>query len=122
MKTSNERYHVRIQRFIDSGSKHPKLSHHFFWLLHNCVAHPILGFYVSQSAIEFHQITSNWLNSRPINQNLSFIIWPMMNDNQKRWWAIHNFIAHFLIGLFPCSWTFKFHDWTAEKMDIQGWV
>lgn len=33
------------------------------------------------------------------------------------WWLIHNCIAHPLIGLFPCKWTFDFHDWTSIKIN-----
>lgn len=33
------------------------------------------------------------------------------------WWFVHNCIAHFLIGIMPFDMFFKFHDWTAKKMN-----
>jgi hypothetical protein len=122
MKTSSQRYHYRISKFVASGAKYPKLAHHFFWLLHNCVSHPILAFWLNQKSIEFHQLTSNWLNCRSGNQNLSYIIYPMMDVEQRKWWTIHNIISHFGIGILPCNLAFRFHDWTAEKMNVKGWV
>lgn len=32
------------------------------------------------------------------------------------WWLIHNLVAHTLMGIFPISIFFKFHDYTARRM------
>ena len=34
------------------------------------------------------------------------------------WWFVHNCIAHVGIGLFPCKKTFKFHDYTSDKINL----
>lgn len=31
-------------------------------------------------------------------------------------WILHNNVAHFALGLYPCPVTFAFHDWTSKKM------
>ena len=31
-------------------------------------------------------------------------------------WILHNNVAHWAMGLFPCPTTFAFHDWTSRKM------
>jgi hypothetical protein len=31
-------------------------------------------------------------------------------------WLLHNNVAHFAMGLYPCAVTFAFHDWTSRKM------
>lgn len=33
------------------------------------------------------------------------------------WWLLHNLVAHGLLGLFPCRWTFAFHDWSSVKLN-----
>lgn len=35
------------------------------------------------------------------------------------WWAIHNCIAHPLIGICPFSLFFAFHDWTSAKINVK---
>lgn len=32
------------------------------------------------------------------------------------WWALHNVVAHPLIGLVPIRMFFRFHDWTSRRM------
>ena len=35
------------------------------------------------------------------------------------WWFMHNCVAHPFIGLFPkWDWTFKFHDYTSDKINL----
>ena len=40
--------------------------------------------------------------------------------NRRRhhvWWFVHNCVAHPLIGVLPIQATFRFHDWTARKIN-----
>jgi len=36
------------------------------------------------------------------------------------WWLIHNWLAHFMIGLLPLKPFFQFHDWTSRKLNANG--
>jgi len=33
------------------------------------------------------------------------------------WWVIHNIGAHGMLAVYPCRWTFRFHDWTSVKLN-----
>src|SRR4051812_2055104 len=56
LKQSEWRYGRRIPRH-DSPAQH-----HVYWLLHNLVAHPLLGVLPTQRVVDFHELTSWWLN------------------------------------------------------------
>ena len=32
------------------------------------------------------------------------------------WWALHNCVAHPMIGVLPIKATFDFHDWTSRRL------
>lgn len=34
------------------------------------------------------------------------------------WWIFHNMFAHVFVGLVPCVWTIKFHDWTSMRLNM----
>lgn len=34
----------------------------------------------------------------------------------RRWWLVHNLIAHPLIAIWPTRATFDFHDYTSDRM------
>lgn len=115
---SESRYYNRIRSFQRDGKPYPQLRHHALWLLHNCVAHPVLAIWPTRGAVEFHQLTSNWLNHRPEAIGL-----PQLPEVRKRRaWVVHNLVAHLLIGLIPCRHTFQWHDQTAREMEVPGWV
>src|SRR5271155_441736 len=62
---AQQRYVDRIRLFAEDGRGMPRLRHHAFWMLHNCVAHPLLAIgrpRRSTVTTEFHEITSHWLN------------------------------------------------------------
>jgi hypothetical protein len=40
----------------------PAAKHHFWWLLHNLVAHPAIGLFPVKTAFDFHDWTSRKLN------------------------------------------------------------
>lgn len=54
---SEKRYEKRI-------TKVPKLKHTFWWLVHNAVAHPLIGFVPRRFAFEFHDWTSRKLHNQ----------------------------------------------------------
>lgn len=35
------------------------------------------------------------------------------------WWLMHNWAAHFMIGLLPLKPFFDFHDWTSVKLNAE---
>jgi len=117
------RYRARIKKFVQDKRPYPRLRHHVLWLLHNCVAHPVLAVLPDHATVEFHELTSQWLNHREPNINqyriLHFKV-PAIPD--RALWFLHNAVAHVGIGLFPSKATFDFHDWSAEKMNVPGWV
>jgi hypothetical protein len=127
-KGSAERYRARIEKFEKDGKPWPKLRHHALWMLHNLVAHPILGVMPIEPVVELHELTSAWLNHVPSSQSLGswtdrFRDLHVRIPKIKRpsLWALHNLVGHVAIGLVPCKATFKLHDWTA-KLAVPGWV
>lgn len=38
--------------------------HHFWWFVHNCIAHPIIGLLPHKKTFAFHDYTSDKLNSK----------------------------------------------------------
>lgn len=42
--------------------KLPRVQHHFWWLLHNLVAHPAIGLVPVKATFDFHDWTSRKLN------------------------------------------------------------
>jgi hypothetical protein len=135
---SLERYQDRLKAFRDDLQPYPRLRHQVLWLVHNCIAHPILAVYPKIAAVEFHDLTSQWLNQTPVTTVMRpptsrkahdyngihtrkiFAMMPWVDN--KRAWFFHNAVVHPLIGLLPCKWTFAYHDRTAEKMKVHGWV
>ncbi len=130
-KGSEFRYHRRKQFFRADKQKRPLLRHDALWLLHNCVAHPILAISQRPGALEFHELTSQWLNHMPHTsqggrpeghffKRIVQTVEPKIKD--KLAWVVHNAIVHPLIGFFPTKWAFELHDKSAEKMGVPGWV
>jgi hypothetical protein len=132
MGGAQERYVERIRRFRKDGRSWPRLRHHALWLLHNCVAHPLLavrGRHVPLLAVELHELTSQWLNhedatffkvSSPwIHRSLEPTV-PKVERTGM--WTVHNVLAHMAIGLLPCKRTFSWHDRSARAMNVPGWV
>jgi len=122
---AHERFNIRRRYFRNDKKKYPELRHAAFWLLHNCVAHPILAVSPSEPAVGFHALTSAWLahefQGRSGEQRL-FLSLPKIPSEKRRAWVFHNLVAHMAIGLVPCKATFDFHDKTAQAMDVPDWV
>lgn len=118
------RYKARVQSFKADGHSWPRVRHFFFWMVHNVVVHPMLGLVVNDKTTALHDLSSQWLNKANrtslVGRQLLFTEVPVV---QKRgFWLLHNVLAHVLIGFLPCKLTFAFHDWTAKKMSVPGWV
>jgi len=124
---AHQRYKYRTVLYQTDGRKRPRLRHHFYWLLHNCVAHPILGVFINRHAVEFHELTSKWLNKvRPVSYGRGThtldIGYSMPKVKKKGAWFLHNCVVHPLIGLLPFAPFFFLHDWSAKVMNVKGWV
>lgn len=59
---AQERFEKRIEVFKDG--KKPVYKHHFWWFVHNCVAHPLIGVIPSVWTFDFHDWTSKKINGK----------------------------------------------------------
>lgn len=55
------------RRFMERIVKHRKLGrsvirHHFYWCLHNCLAHPLIGVCPTATFFRFHDWTARKIN------------------------------------------------------------
>ena len=53
---SEQRYRSRIENYKQKGA--PVRRHMFWWLVHNVVAHPLIGFFPTRVMFELHDWTS----------------------------------------------------------------
>lgn len=120
--TAYERYRFRITRFKADGLKWPRSRHAVYWLIHNCVAHPTLALIPNHAAVEFHELTSAWLNKSAVEITAVATTRSVPRIPSRFWWIAHNFVAHALIGVLPCKPTLRLHDWSARKMQTPDWV
>ena len=119
MSTCEQRYYRRLEVWKASRRAFPRLRHHFWWLLHNLAAHPVLAFTQSSAAIWLHDYTSMKLNNRAeIRPSPPAIIQP----ESRKAWIIHNLFGHLAIGLFPVEVAFRFHDRGAVAMGVEDWL
>jgi hypothetical protein len=127
-ETSEERYRQRIPLFEADGRPRPRLRHRAHWLLHNCIVHPILAVLPNERATELHTLSSVWLNRTWTRRPRKFaqvtlpLAAPRIAGSSRAWWIFHNLFVHPAIGVAPISAMFRLHDWTADKMDVPGWV
>ena len=56
------RYHARVERFETDGMRAPRARHRAWWVVHNCIAHMVLGIAPCQTTFRFHDWTSRRLN------------------------------------------------------------
>lgn len=113
-----DRYTARIGLFERDGRPRPRLRHAALWLLHNCVAHPLLAVAPGIVTRDLHDLSSDWLNHQFSNGATA----PVPKPGDRAWWFLHNAVAHPLIGVLPSKWTFAFHDESARRMKTRGWV
>ena len=98
------------------------LDHQWWWFVHNCIAHPIIGLFPYKQTVEFHDFTSKKLNQHdPRFKRKSQSPVPVIKNSRLKWLE-HNICAHLAIGLFPHPRTFWYHDKTAQEMNVPGWV
>lgn len=117
-RTSAERYAQRLKMHMPSNAAY----HRAHWLLHNCLVHPALGIAPGLATTELHQVSSNLLNMFDSAYRMRKQKAPVIPNGKRPWWVLHNVFAHIAIGVMPCSATFAVHDWTAERMGVDGWV
>jgi len=54
---SEERYYYRKGLFV--ATKTPMRRHNFWWFVHNCIAHPLIGICPIKTFFRFHDWTSH---------------------------------------------------------------
>jgi hypothetical protein len=59
---AEERFENRLQVFKNEGK--PVYKHHFWWFVHNCVAHPLIGLAPCKSTFNLHDWTSKKINGK----------------------------------------------------------
>jgi hypothetical protein len=60
---SEIRFHQRVSVWQEINPHGlPRAKHHFWWMLHNLVAHPAIGIAPSRTTFDFHDWTSRKLN------------------------------------------------------------
>jgi len=116
VSTCQYRYLQRKEKWIKSGVSFPRVRHHFWWLLHNLVSHPLLAI-PTIHGVWFHDWTSKKLNRKP-----KFIASTFPNVSNWKLWILHNVLLHIAIAIVPCKTTFEWHDNTATQMDVEDWV
>ncbi|WP_434427670.1 hypothetical protein [Nannocystis pusilla] len=121
-RTAEDRYHQRIALWTGTRTGMARLvarlGHRGWWLLHNVVAHPLLALTRGRAAVAFHDWTSARLNRAAEAGPTS----PLPQVERPLWWWLHNMASHVAIGLAPCAATFRWHDETARRMRVHGWV
>lgn len=59
-KTSHGRFLNRVDKWNDVNKS--QLIHLFWWFVHNCISHPIIGICPIKVAFRFHDYTSDKIN------------------------------------------------------------
>lgn len=114
---SQKRYAARIVKWAATLQSFSLWRHWFWWMAHNCLAHPMLGFDPTQKTVAFHDLTSRKLNLTP-----DFGSTPMPVITNYWRWFVHNCLVHPLIGLLPFPYFFELHDRSAKWMNVKYWV
>jgi hypothetical protein len=60
--TSYDRFYNRINDWKFLTKIFPRLRHYFWWIIHNCIAHMLIGFFPIKKLFEFHDYTSDKIN------------------------------------------------------------
>jgi len=55
---SAERFPIRVENFKKKKKALPLLQHGFWWFVHNCITHPLIGICPIKPLFEFHDWTS----------------------------------------------------------------
>jgi hypothetical protein len=59
---SQERYEARKKVHMDAYGD--KKRHYFWWLVHNAMSHPLIGFFPTRRMFDFHDWTSAKINAK----------------------------------------------------------
>ncbi len=59
---AGKRFEARIEGFEKENK--PVFKHHFWWFVHNCIAHPAIGILPNKSTFDFHDWTSKKINGK----------------------------------------------------------
>lgn len=57
-----KRFEARVAVF--QQEEKPVYKHHFWWFVHNCVAHPMIGILPNKTTFDFHDWTSKKINGK----------------------------------------------------------
>lgn len=57
---SEDRFYKRLEDFRQKAI--PVAVHHAWWVVHNCVAHPLIGLIPIKTFFNFHDYTSRKIN------------------------------------------------------------
>ena len=117
--TSASRFAHRQKLWKDRHRVAPTVRHHAWWLLHNLIAHPVLGLRPSPRVVWFHDWTSQHLNTR---RRFVASPPPVIPPGKERAWRFHNIVGDVAFGLAPIEAAFRFHDRTSEAMGVSDWV
>ena len=110
-------YHDQIWALRATGGILGGIRHVLWWLLHNCVAHPMLGMVPGAPTVRFHDWSSDRLNLRKVPY-----VSPMPQVERRWSWLLHNCVVHPLMGIAPLFYVFDWHDDTASDMHVKGWA
>jgi len=59
---AEDRFEKRKEVF--KQKEEPLYKHYIWWLIHNCVAHPLIGIFPCKSTFDFHDWTSIKINGK----------------------------------------------------------
>jgi hypothetical protein len=59
---SQERFHDHISLFRRAFRSFPRARHHAWWLVHNCISHPLIGLLPIKLFFDFHDWTSRMMH------------------------------------------------------------
>ena len=109
-RVAREEHHRKPRRRTLAGASRlaVRLRHHGWWLVHDLVAHPLLALAPLRPSIALHDWTS-----RRLNLDEAIEPSPVPRIERRLWWLVHNLVSHR---------TFRWHDTTARRMAVHGWV
>ena len=116
-ETAAARYAQRRRAYADRFGRTARARHAAAWLLHNCVAHPLLGIAPGAWSVWLHDRTADRLSLRA-QPSIS----PLPQVRRRRAWVVHNCLAHPLMGVAPTARAFAWHEATAAALEMEGWM
>lgn len=70
IRSTQGRFEDRVEHFEENRAQHgrrtilPKTIHHFWWVVHNAVAHPLIAIAPVKPFFAFHDYTSDKINGK----------------------------------------------------------